>query len=306
MKDHASAPIRRRAPTDNINLAILLACAFGLLVPFMDSVVKYLGATMVVPEIALARFAVQAVMIGGAAVIFAPAWAARPAPVWPLAARGVCICLGTSLLYAAFAAMPLVEAVAIYFLQPLLLTGLSAVLLKERVGWRRWTAVAVGFVGALFIIGPSFERIGWVAVLPALAAVFFASAALLTRRWASAGSMPMFLLFTAVTATILLSLVMLAGWWTGTEALIPRWPEAWEWGLMLVIGVGTTGTTMMLTQAFRISPTSIVAPFLYIELVGAAIVGYLLFKDVPGPSTIIGAMLVVGAGLFVWWRESKL
>lgn len=295
----------RKAPPDNVNLAIVMVCAFGLSVPFMDSAVKFLGATMAAPQITLARFFVQCILIGAFLALISPASATRPDPLWPLIARGVVLSIGTAFLYAGFAAMPLVEAVAIYFLQPLILTGLSAAILKEDVGWRRWAAVTVGLAGAMLIIGPNVERIGAAAIFPALAALFFAVAGLLTRRWASAASLPVFLLVTAATAATLLLGLLLVGWSLDVASLTPRMPTMGEFGLLFFIGAGSTVSTMMLTQAFRTAPASIIAPFLYVEVVGAAIVGYLIFADLPSQTTAIGAAMVVGAGLFVWWRENR-
>lgn len=296
----------RKAPADNVNLAIVMVCAFGLSVPFMDAAVKFLGASMPPPQITLARFSVQCVLVGIFLGLISPASAVRPDPVWPLIARGVSISIGTAMLYAGFAAMPLVEVVAIYFLQPLILTGLSVVFLKESVGWRRWLAVLVGLTGAMLIIGPNFQRIGTAALYPVLAALFFAGAGLLTRRWASAANLPVFLLVTAATATSLLAGVLLIGWSLDIPAISPRLPSLREFGLLVFIGAGSTVTTMMLTQAFRTAPASVIAPFMYVEVVGAAFVGYLIFSDVPSATTSLGAVLVVGAGLFVWWRENRL
>ncbi|MGF1503370.1 MAG: DMT family transporter [Paracoccaceae bacterium] len=302
-----SAPERgpARVRPDNVEGGILLVLGFACVIPFVEASAKALGqAGVAAPQITWCRFAFQVVVIG--ALILAlnggrigPA----PRPLWPFVLRGVLICLGSGLLYAGLAFLPMADSSAIFFVEPLLLTFLSAMLLGERVGWRRWTAVGTGLVGALLIVGPNMETAGWASLFPAGAAVSFAGAVLLTRAYAARASALTFLFTTALTSTLLLSLTLGIGWAAGIEALTPRWTRAEDAWLLLAIGVLATCTNLMLTQAFRIAPSSVLAPFLYLEIVGATIAGIALFGEVPGMATVAGGLLVVGAGLVVWWRE---
>ena len=201
------------------------------------------------------------------------------------------------------AILPLVEATAILFIQPLLLTALAALLLGERVGWLRWAAVFTGLIGAYIIIGPNFTTVGWGALLPAAAAVCFAFASLVTRVWAGAAGAMMFQFITALTAVGLLSVIMTLGILGGVQFLMPQWPKENEFYLLLFAGVGSTVTNLMLVQGFRIAPPSALAPFFYLEIIGASLLGAIVFAHLPGPSTVFGAAIVIAAGLFVWWRE---
>lgn len=299
----ASQPVRSG---DNVRLGILLIALFSLTIPIIGSSVKILAQTLNVPQITWTRFFIQAVIIGFAIAIASDAFSRpRPKPTWPLILRGAVITLGSGLFYAALAILPLVEATAILFIQPLILTAFAAVFLGERVGPLRWAAVFMGLIGAYIVIGPNFSSIGWAALLPAGAAVCFAIASLITRVWAAAAGAMMFQFITAVTAIALLTVTMGVGAVGQIPALTPQWPTLNELLLQLFAGVGSTITNLMLVQGFRIAPPSAVAPFFYLEIVGATLLGAIVFSQLPGPTTVLGTAIVIASGLFVWWRETR-
>ncbi len=293
-------------PDDNVRLGIILIALFSLTIPIIGSSVKVLGETMIIPQITWTRFLLQVLIIGVAIAVTSNALSQpRPRPLWPLVLRGAVITLGSGLFYAALAILPLVEATAILFIQPLILTALAAIFLGERVGWPRWAAVFTGLIGAYMIIGPNFNAIGWGAMLPAAAAVCFAIASLITRFWAATAGAMMFQLITAITAVALLTAMMAVGTIGQVPLFTPRWPTGPELALLLFAGVGSTITNLMLVQGFRIAPPSALAPFFYLEIVGATILGAVIFAQLPGPTTVFGAAIVIAAGLFVWWRETR-
>lgn len=293
------------ARSDNIAGAIGLVLGFAAIIPFIEAAVKTLGeAGMAAPQIALFRFATQVVVIGALAFVWNGARIGRvPGPLWVFVLRGLCVTAGSAFLYAGLAVMPMADSSAIFFIEPLLLTAFSALLLGEAVGWRRWSAVAIGFAGAVLIVGPNFSAVGWSASLPALAAVCFAGAVLLTRRYAAHGRALTFQLTTALTAVTVLGAAIAVGTWLDVPAFTLRWPVGVEVELLLIVGLLSTCTNLMLTQAFRIAPASTIAPFLYLEIVGAVIVGFIVFGDQPTWQMWVGGGVVVGAGLVVWWRE---
>lgn len=301
----AGGAARSARPGDDVSFGIALTFGYAALVPVSETAAKLLGDTTVAPEISLVRFIIHAAVLGGFIALAVPRSDWRPRPLWPIVLRGLCATFGTFFVYAGLAVMPLVDAVAIFFAQPLLLTALSAVFLRESVGWARWLAVVAGMTGAMLIIGPNFERVGWGAMLPAAAALFHAFSALLTRRFASAARLPVFQFITATIAICVATVVLAAGSAAGITAITPHIPSANELGLMSIVGLASMATNLMLTQAFRIAPTSIIAPFLYLHIVGSTVAGYLIFAHVPGTQTVAGTVLIVGAGLFVWWRESR-
>ena len=292
-------------PDDNIRLGIDLIALFSLTIPIIGSSVKILGQTLPVLQITWTRFLLQIIIIGIAIALTTDAFRQpRPRPTWPLVLRGATITIGSGLFYAALAVLPLVEATAILFIQPLILTAFAAVFLGERVGLPRWAAVITGLVGAYIIIGPNFTAIGWGALLPVGAAVCFAISSLITRVWAGAAGAMMFQFITALTAVSMLSLAMVFGQITEIAMLVPQWPTTKELYLLVFAGVGSTITNLMLVQGFRIAPPSALAPFFYLEIVGATVLGAIIFAQLPGLETVLGASIVIAAGLFVWWRES--
>ncbi len=294
-------------PDDNVQLGIALIALFSLTIPVIGSSVKILGQTLPILQITWTRFLLQVLIIGVALGLVSDVlWRPWPRPLWPLAIRGVIITAGSGLFYAALAILPLVEATAILFIQPLILTALAATLLGERVGWMRWAAVLIGLAGAYIIIGPNFASVGWGALLPAGAAICFAFASLVTRVWAATAGAMMFQFITALTAVCLLSIVMGLGTISSMPFLMLQWPTRDELYLLLFAGVGSTVTNLMLVQGFRIAPPSALAPFFYLEIVGASLLGAIVFAHLPGPSTVLGAAIVIAAGLFVWWRERRL
>lgn len=289
-----------------MRLGIVLVLGFCVSIPVVAASVKVLGQTLVVPQIAWTRFLFQVVIIGTIMAFATREFAKpRPRPLWPLVLRGCVMSLGSGLIYAALVLMPLAEATAILFIQPLILTALSALILKERVGLFRVVAVCGGLIGAFIIIGPNFALIGWAALLPVGAATCFAVASLLTRAWAASAGAMMFQFIAAVTAMSLFSLTMVVGSVADVAALGPRWPSPGELYLLAFAGIGSTITNLMLVQSFRIAPPSTLAPFFYFEILGAVALGVVVFHHVPGPSTFVGAAMVIAAGLLVWWRETR-
>lgn len=295
-------------PSDNIKAGILLVVGFTALIPFVEGAVKALGeGGMVSPEITFGRFATQIIIIGAAILVINRGRFERlPRPIWPFVLRGLLITAGSGLLYAGLAFLPLSDSSAILFVMPLIITALSALLLRETVGPWRWSAALAGFAGAMLVASPNIGTVGWAALLPALAALCYAGAVMLTRRFAAHGSAIIFQFTTALTACAVLTTVLIAGAVGDIAAIRPSWPKTEEFQLLLTVGLIATVTNMMMTQAARIAPSSVLAPFLYLEIIGAMLMGYFVFNHVPGWEMLLGGSIVVAAGLIVWWREATV
>ena len=291
---------------ENVTRGITLTFGFALFVPFVETSAKLLGDTISPPQITFTRFLLHMLIFSIFIYFYIPKdeWIAKPS--WPLILRGALASLGTLFVYAGLAVMPLVDAVAIFFMQPLILTSLSAILLREKVGPYRWSAVGIGMLGALMVIGPNFENIGWGAVFPALAALFHGLSALIARRWADAARLVIFQYYVAITAVLMTGALFILASFANYEAIVLRVPNNFEWGLLGVIAFGSIITNLLLTQAFRVAPASVIAPFLYLQIIGSVIMGFFVFQQLPSSQTIIGAILVIGAGLVIWWRERTL
>lgn len=282
-------------------------CAAGMLViPLMDAAAKWLSVHGGVPpaQITLFRFAVQSLM-SAPFVIAAAGWPA----LWPQRPlinllRGSLLATASLLFFVSVKYMPLADAISVFFVEPLILTLLSIVVLREQVGWRRILAVLVGFVGALIVIQPSFALFGPLSLLPLGTATLFATY-LMFNRVAGTRDSAMVMQFAAGIGGSLVLLTAIGG---GTAAGIANLTFRFDlpasmWALLLLTGaIGMVGHYMILL-GFRVAPASLLAPFQYLEIVSATAAGYVLFGDFPSASKWIGVAMIVGAGLFVFWRE---
>lgn len=212
--------------------------------------------------------------------------------------RGGLMSLSTFLFVTALTLMPLADAIAITFAGPILATALAALLLREPTGWRRWSAVAVGFTGVVMMMRPTPELIRIVAIVPLCAALMGAFRDILTRKMGTGGE--------STLAILLIStlVVALAGLLT-----IP-----WGWAsLRLIDLVLFAGSALLVAlaqgfmiESFRLGEVGLVGPFKYASLVWAVVLGVVIWGDLPGPWTWAGAALVVGSGLYLWHRELTL
>jgi S-adenosylmethionine uptake transporter len=222
------------------------------------------------------------------------------------AARGGSLAIGTLLFFWAIKYLPLANAIALFFVEPLILTLLSALFLHEPIGWRRITAICIGFGGALIVIRPSWEIFGWAALLPVGTAFCLAAYLALTRhltRWERAGPMQ---LWVGVFGTLVLSGALGIGAGAGIDVLAPVWPAAREWFLLMAIGLLSTVAHLLVVAAFRRAPAGLLAPFHSIEIISATLLGLLIFGDFPDATTWVGVAIIVGAGLYVFYRERRL
>ncbi|MEM1420369.1 MAG: DMT family transporter [Pseudomonadota bacterium] len=281
---------------------VLMICAM-LFIPGIDAIAKLLADRVPAAQISWSRFFFQTLYIAPIILltIGPAAMRAKNPPVVIL--RGVLIAAATLFFFTSLRYLPLAEAIAIFFVEPLLLTVLSAIFLRERIGWRRILAVIVGLGGAQLIIQPSFAEVGWPALLPLGAAATFAVYLLLTKTLA-ASERPLTLhLWAGIAGTAALGIAMGVGVVTGVESFTPVWPSAGDWLFLALLGAIATAAHFLVVIAFGLAPASLLAPFQYLEIVSATLLGYLIFNDFPGPQTWAGIAIIIGAGGFVLWRE---
>lgn len=295
-----------------------------LLVPMIDVFAKLLGEGGVdstlarwaglgppLPpvEIASARFLVQAVALLPLVLLLAGARALWPRRPGLTALRGALIAITTLLFFASLQVMPVAESISIFFVEPLLLTVLSALILKEPIGWRRISAVALGLCGAMMIVRPNFLAIGWQALLPLGAALCFAFYLLLTKVLAARENALTLHLWAGVAGALLMSgLLALTATGAGGDGLrlafgAPIAPSPVQTLFLLGLGLIATGGHFLILLAFRRAPASLLAPFQYLEIVSATIFGYLVFNEFPGLWSWLGVAVIVSSGVFVLWRE---
>ena len=210
--------------------------------------------------------------------------------------RASMLAVATVFFFSAVGHIPLADATAVLFVAPLIVVALSTIFLKERVGVRRWAAVAIGFAGVLLIVRPGAETLRFGALLALGAAFCFAFYLLLTRRAAGQAPPVVALWWMGLVGMVLTSLVAFPNW-------VPPTPE--QWGLMAGIGlVMVTGHLMVFWAADRVEASALaVTP--YLEMVTSTILGLWIFGDFPDLLTWLGCGIVVAAGLFVAWREQQ-
>ncbi|HZR75604.1 DMT family transporter [Bradyrhizobium sp.] len=192
--------------------------------------------------------------------------------------------------------MPLADVVTYYLATPIFVTALSAIFLREQVGWRRWSAILVGFAGVLVALRPSAQSVSWPAMI-ALAGSLSFSCSLLTTRLLRAT--PDIVLASAQFVSGLLFGLLIApiGWVT------PTWSSL---GLFFAAGAISVCALLCVNRSLKLAPASLVVPYQYTMILWAVMFGYIVFGDVPSLPMALGAVIIIGAGLYIFLREREL
>ncbi|MCV0428081.1 MAG: DMT family transporter [Roseibium sp.] len=210
--------------------------------------------------------------------------------------RGGLWLTAATLFFTSFIYLGLAEATALVFVMPVFVTALSALVLKHPVGWRRWSAVLVGFLGVIIVVRPGFGTFQTASLLP-LATAFFYALLMLSARWIDPRESVWTLMLYLVGSGAFLGAFAMPFFWVA-----PR-PE--DFSLFLGIAFfGTAGATLM-TQAFRLAPASVVAPLDYTALLWATLFGWLLWEEIPVAATFVGATIIIASGTYIVIRERK-
>lgn len=291
---------------DRTLYGILLMVGFSLIAPLMDSMAKLIGDAVAVGQIAATRFIVQGALLLPLAALMG--WMHRPGrgEMGLHLVRSALLMIATACFFTAVRYMPIADAIAIFFVEPFILTLLGAWLLGEQVGMRRYVACTIGFGGAMLIIQPSFQELGAVSLLPLITALLFAFYMILTRRMATRMHPVTLQAYTALAALIIALPVLWSFNGSGIAPLDPSWPEARELKLLAALGVIATISHICISFALSMAPASVLAPLQYLEIVGATFFGFYIFGDLPDALTFVGIALIVGSGLYVFVRERSL
>jgi len=282
-----------------------------------DVVIKWVAGSYPVAEVMTIRSLVALPLLlamvhydAGIGALFSRNWD------W-LIARALVLLSSYFLYYLAMPAMPLAAVVALYYVAPLFITALAVPMLGEQVGWRRWSAIAVGFAGVIVMLRPDLGLADPALLLPVTAALCYASGQIITRRVArqeSAAVMAFYHNALFLLAAVLLGVLfgngaldtvgehpslafLLRGW---------VWPGPFDLALLASCGVVAAAALWLLTQAYRLAPANLIAVFEYTGLIWATMWGFAIWGEVPGPVTVAGGSLVVAAGVYVLMRERRL
>ncbi|MEM9735757.1 MAG: DMT family transporter [Pseudomonadota bacterium] len=282
--------------------AILLMVVAMVLGPFMDLFAKLATEVVVPAQAGLGRFATQS-------LILLPVLALVREWCWPHRAHllaGTCLAVAILTINTALEVMPIANALAIFFVEPLILTLLSALILKEQLGWRRLVAVALGLAGAMVVLRPNLTAYGWVAVLPLVTAFAFAGYMLVLRVMSPGGARIALQFWTGASASLVLTLALLAGTAHGVESLSLAWPTPEVWGLFLAAGALACICHQLIAQALARAEAGLLAPLQYLEIISAVGIGWVIFGDFPDRLTWIGTLMIVASGIYVFQRKRHL
>ncbi|MFT6559282.1 DMT family transporter [Sneathiella sp.] len=208
--------------------------------------------------------------------------------------RGALLACEIIVMVLAFVYLGLVESHAVFAVYPLLIGALSGPVLGEHVGWRRWTAIAVGFVGVLIVLQPDSGVFSPYAAIPFVAALMFAVYGLLNRYVARQDDAATSFFWTGTVGAVVTTGIGIFFW----EPLV-----GWDWGLMAILCVTGAAGHFCMIKAYEVAEASAIQPFAYLQLVFATAIGLFVFGETLRLNVAVGTLLIVAAGLFTLWRE---
>ncbi|WP_439122570.1 DMT family transporter [Marivita sp.] len=289
---------------DRPTLGIALMLGFCLVAPMGDAVAKLLSGKVALGQLVFVRFAVQVVLLIPIIAMTGRLWRMNGRVFGLALLRTVMHILGIGMMVSALNYLPLADAIAIAFVMPFIMLLLGHYVLGEEVGIRRMVACAIGFFGTLLVIQPSFQEVGWPALLPLGVALNFALFMLVTRKIAKETDPIGLQAVSGVMAIVIMFPVIF---------LVPEQAApvlAWDTALptstwMLLLSIGLLGTLahLLMTWSLRYAPSATVAPMQYLEIPIATIIGFAVFGDLPNTMASIGIAIVVASGLYIVFRE---
>jgi drug/metabolite transporter (DMT)-like permease len=281
---------------EHVPLGILYMVGATIVFAASSACSKWLVATYPVGEVLFTRSVVS--LIACALVILPTSGLVvfRTSRLRHHVARSFSQFVSQSCLIIAFSLMPLAGAIAINFSAPLFAALVSIVLLKEKVGLARWTALLVGFLGVLIVTNPGAGAFQIGALFALANAILYGTVTAAVRGMTATESAPTLTLYQIVLITSFFAVVAPFGF------IMPTWDH---WGLIVFNGLANAIGQYWWTKSLHLGPASAVAPFFYLSLVWAAVIGFVVWGDVPTIGLLIGSAIVVASGLFLLWRESR-
>nr|AFT63993.1 permease [alpha proteobacterium D323] len=298
------------ASSDNVLHGVLLMMCGLLILSSTDGVVKYLSEFFSPLTVAFFRFAVQLVIILAIATFQKRSWLSLlKETTLPLFCRGLLLAVGSVFIVFGLKYLPLTDATAIFFVQPVILVVLSSVFLKERVGPKRWLAVLIGFAGVLVIMRPGTGVFQPASLLVLAAAFTFACYLMLTRKLSGQASQLAIQFATGFAGSLFILPIIIYAWLTGFggDLVIANQEANFTLPTILLCCLGATGLIahVLLVKAFERAPASVLAPINYVEIFSATTIGYLVFNEIPDEFVWIGVGMLICSGLILANAERK-
>ena len=261
----------------------------------MDGIAKHLSTEIHFLEVVWGRYLFMVLISLPITFIFFKKYITWPKNLYIQFARSIFLFLSTVLFFFAISILPLADSLTLMFIAPILVTLLAAILLKEKVGIRRWIAVLIGFIGAIVVIRPGFSEFNFASIAATGAGLCYALYIISTRKLSTLDHPLLTLIFTGLAGTILISLIVPFVWIT---------PSFNQW--LLLIGLATAGTIghFFLILSFNYAEASKLAPLGYFEIVTNIIIGYYFFGDFPNFWIWLGLFIIISSGTYISIREN--
>ncbi len=211
--------------------------------------------------------------------------------------RGIILSVNNCIVIYSFTLIGLVETHAVIACYPLVVAGLSVPFLGEKMGWRRWSAIAIGFIGVVIILRPSLDMFSAGSIIALVGAILFAIYIILTRYVSKEDDALTSFFWMGIGGTVTMSLVSIFTWENIEQ-------EYWIW--LLSMCIISASSHFLMVKTLNIVQASVIQPFSYLQLVFASIIGVTFFSETVNSMIILGTTIVILAGLFTFWREYKL
>ena len=272
----------------------ILNLSAWLILPIMDAIAKYLSYSLPILQITWFRFFFSAVITGIFIYLFSRKSFVRSKNIKSQVLRGILLLTSSLLFFYAISVISLAKALTLAFICPLIVTALSPYFLKERVGRRRWTAVIVGFIGVLLVIRPGIVEFNWASLASLGTGLCYAIYLIVTRSLKDTDNGLLTLLFTSIVGTLVLSVYLPFVW------VNPSLNQ-----LLLAVNMGFIAALAhgLIIISYNYSDASKLAPLGYFEIIPNIIIGYIWFSDFPDKYTVLGLLVIILSGIYVFRRE---
>ena len=277
--------------------AIIINLTAWMIVPIMDAVAKYLSWSLPVLQITWGRYFFTVIITLTFMLIFCRHLIRWSEDTKLQIVRGLILLSANLLFFYSISIISLAKALTLAFIHPLIVTALSPIFLGESVGLKRWTAVIIGFIGALIVIRPGFLEFNLASLAAFGCGICYGFYLMITRKLSNTDNPLLTLLFTGVVGTIILSAIMPAVWVA---------PTLNQWYLLASIGLVASVAHGFIIVSYRMAEASKLAPLGYSEIITNIIIGYYIFSDFPDLFTFIGLFIIMLSGIYVVRKDDQI
>ena len=277
--------------------AIIFNLLAWVMLPIMDGFAKYLSSDLPVLQITWARYFFTVAFTFPIMFFFYRnqlKWSDKPKLQF---IRGLILLIANICFFYSISVISLAKALTLAFVAPLIVTAFSPMFLGEKVGFRRWSAVVIGFVGSLVVIRPGFVEINLASLAALGTGVMYGFYLIITRKLSTSDNPLLTLLLTGVVGAVIITFVMPFVWVK---------PTLNQWSMMAAIGVFACIGHLFLILSLKYADASKLAPFSYFEIITNIIIGYYFFSDFPDNWTFLGLFIIVLSGIYISRRESTI